>query len=43
MRQLAALFLAFGLIMGVAGSAFAHCGADHADSPKPTSSEKPQA
>jgi hypothetical protein len=43
MRQLAALLLAFGLMVGVAGSVFAECGASHADTPKPTSSEKPQA
>jgi hypothetical protein len=42
MRQLAALLLAFGLIVGVAGSALANCGADHADTAKPTSQPQPQ-
>ena len=42
MRRLAALLLAFGLVLGVAGSALAQCGADHADTAKPTSQSQPQ-
>jgi hypothetical protein len=42
MRRLAALLLAFGLVMSVAGSALANCGADHADTAKPTSQPQPQ-
>jgi len=41
MRKIVTLLLAFGLLLGVAGSAFANCGADHADTPAP-STEKPQ-
>ena len=42
MRRLAALLLAFDLVLGVAGSALAQCGADHADTAKPTSQPQPQ-
>ncbi len=41
MRKIVTLLLAFGLLLGVAGSAFANCGADHADTPAP-STERPQ-
>jgi hypothetical protein len=41
MRMLFSLLLAIGLVVGVAGNSFANCGADHANTPTP-SSEKPQ-
>jgi len=43
MRKLVTLVLALGLILGVAESALANCGASHADTEKPTSQEpRPQ-
>jgi hypothetical protein len=42
MRKLSALLLAFGLMLGVAGSALANCGAEHTDTAKPTSQPQPQ-
>ena len=42
MRRLAALLLALGLVLGVAGSALANCGVEHADTAKPTSQPQPQ-
>ena len=41
MRKLFTLVLALGLLVGVAGSALANCGADHANTDKP-SSEQPR-
>ena len=35
MRRLVTLILALGLVLGVAGSALAECGASHADTAKP--------
>jgi hypothetical protein len=44
MRKLMALLLAFGLLAGVAGTALANCGADHAGSSTPAPEQpKPQA
>jgi hypothetical protein len=42
MRRLTAWLLAFGLVVGVAGSALANCGVEHADTAKPTSQPQPQ-
>jgi hypothetical protein len=42
MRRIVTLFLALGLVLGVAGGAMAECGASHADSTKPTSQPQPQ-
>jgi hypothetical protein len=41
MRKFVTLVIAFGLLLGVAGTALANCGADHANTPAP-SSERPQ-
>jgi len=41
MRKVLTLVLAVGLLMGVAGSAFANCGVDHANTGTP-SSERPK-
>ena len=41
MRKLASLLLALGLLIGVAGTAIANCGGDHADTTasSPTTSQ----
>ena len=36
MRALTPLLIALGLLLAVAGTTFANCGADHADTAKPT-------
>ncbi len=41
MRKLFTLVLALGLLLGVAGTALANCGVDHANTGTP-SSERPQ-
>jgi hypothetical protein len=41
MRKFVSLLLAFGLVLSVAGSALANCGADHAGSSTPPT-ERPQ-
>jgi len=41
MRKLVTLLLALGLLLGVAGSSLADCGASHTDTVQPTTTEKP--
>jgi hypothetical protein len=41
MRRLVTLLLALGLLLGVAGSALADCGAGHTDTATPTTPGKP--
>ncbi len=41
MRTLIALALALGLLVGVAGTALANCGADHADTSAPAPQRPP--
>ncbi len=41
MRTLIALSLALGLLVGVAGTALANCGADHADTSAPAPQRPP--
>jgi len=36
MRKLVTMLLALGLLLGVAGSALANCGAGHTDTAQPT-------
>jgi len=41
MQKLLAFVVAFGLLVGVGGTALANCGADHADTASPTSGRPP--
>jgi hypothetical protein len=41
MRKIVTLLLAFGLLLGVAGTALANCGATHADTPVPSTERPP--
>ena len=44
MKRLAVLVFAFGLLVGIAGSAFADCGVGHANPSSPSSEQpRPQA